>query len=1396
MSCRPGSISPQEKEKLRKRLQKLFQEFEESEAAGSSSKSSKKKNQQNKKDFDKQDNTMVGIKGQQQHNSNSNKKKQQMKKQNTTTTNFKNSEKQQQQETQKKKSSFKVGEGTATKQNGFIKKAKNKTTKEDSSNKKGQLLSKKSQQKNDGVNDKTKQKGSSSSTTKTNEASRQQQAKSDFSPSTKPTLPKVVETTKKLNGNIPQKVKNNHKQQSNQQKNAKLHNQQKNPKKISIEEKTEKSPPNSNTKKQKQQENVNKTSPVVTAPKSISKLNKNQNKKAQKRIAPEDTSSSTAVNKKPKLTKNKAKEQKVNKTITNKKKINKTKRTKNKSKNLHHQLEDEPAEFDINGMTGCVRGGDFDSDYNEDDDEEYNYWMQQENYSSNEDEQQTKEESPTKDNKKSLEKFKKSSGKEMQHFNGQYDESDSEEDYYDSDDDEDAHEFYDDFDDYDDEEEEEEEEEYYSDFDEDDYEEDEDSFDYGMDSDDDYSSNYDEEEDDYGNDSSYEFDHHGDDSEDDEDYQLPKHVPEDLIVHSGTATKRDLKPEDNVSFNSENEDAQIIELEEQATVKVIEQPTAYKKEELIKLKYKVNTPKPITFHRRENTSNATVKVNEPEEDECPKLVPIVDEDGFQLYNPNEESEEEEENLDKEQEDDSMEEELYDDDMEEEISLGSEYEEVNSEDADSLISEDINEKYLNRGQREYDSDVQSIDEDVWQRKYKVDVIDATGFKYEQKTTDSKNESDVEMNDDIKQIPSIKLFKNVNLKTGSSILSTTVIDNKNFKEKVVKEDKTKAKQREEPNEATKSVANHPETAVKETQTLDFNELQDQMDIDSATENVEQEKLIKPLAEYYTKFFNALASNMVLVLLKDPFYVYGTVRLTLLAGAVEVYGHSLQLNAEVEIFSPRGCSVIEIAPSANKNTAPTEDLKELLKSYEKHFALDDLRTITDLFNPETDAVLLLQRNEARKKLVQQFKKFMNENVFPNINNINIDRPLYNTEYLLRCIINSSAQEQKCLRLSKQWKQLHLTTNSRIMLTGGKGVGKSTLLRYLINRHLPKQPEILLIDLDIGQPEVFMPQTVSCTKIKQPLLGPGFMLNLHPDVAYAVGHTNIALCAHKYMSALQKLIAFCKSQEEYQNIPWLINTMGYNKGFGLELISAIAKELPLTDVIQLQSSKDINNFDSILHDHVLTNVPRLMFADFNNTENERSDNLKYRLHVWQSAVEQESRYQKEWEMSAKDMRFAILLARLSEALQGHADWLTDIKPLSASLNELKIVNLLDDTCGNTAEELSKSVEANLVYLCHYEKDFEPLKCFGIGVVRAVDLHIQQLYLIPAVAHSQLKEVNCVALGEMPLPTSLFTNQGSKVKNIAPFVYNTVAANASKAIKQIYHRPRKFLSGKHKSLD
>jgi len=60
--------------------------------------------------------------------------------------------------------------------------------------------------------------------------------------------------------------------------------------------------------------------------------------------------------------------------------------------------------------------------------------------------------------------------------------------------------------------------------------------------------------------------------------------------------------------------------------------------------------------------------------------------------------------------------------------------------------------------------------------------------------------------------------------------------------------------------------------------------------------------------------------------------------------------------------------------------------------------------------------------------------------------------------------------------------------VVCGGKGMGKSTFVRFLVNRSLPVFGEVVCLDLDPGQPEFTIPGCVSAVIVKQPLLGPSF--------------------------------------------------------------------------------------------------------------------------------------------------------------------------------------------------------------------------------------------------------------------------------------------------------------------
>ncbi|EDW48072.1 GM20093 [Drosophila sechellia] len=524
----------------------------------------------------------------------------------------------------------------------------------------------------------------------------------------------------------------------------------------------------------------------------------------------------------------------------------------------------------------------------------------------------------------------------------------------------------------------------------------------------------------------------------------------------------------------------------------------------------------------------------------------------------------------------------------------------------------------------------------------------------------------------------------------------------------------------------------------------------------------------------FENSLKSNHVLAVIKEDLEVYGTLVLTLLCGQISVNGYRARRQEAITIYSPKGLNWVSISPTKTKKPLKNEvDWEEL----NKNFTRAQLDRIKTSFQRQTNAIVLLHRNTSAQQLVDTFGKHMAQNVFPLVNSSN--RPFSQSETLLHCLIQSS-DKMRTLQVPQVWNKLKMHATSRIIIAGGKGVGKSSLLRYLINRNLGQFPSMLLIDLDIGQPEIFVPQTISCTLIDEPLLGPGFLYNRQPEHAIVVGHTNIVLCAEQYARAVIQLVQNIQNDAKYSNIPWLINTMGYNKGFGMELMALLVDRIRPTDLVQIASPIPINNFDSALDHSSLSQIKPIIYC----AEEFKIKKIpKYTLHKLLSAVP--AKEKGTWSLSAKDMRYSNLLARLSSCLTGNAKSFTDCEPLGVSLESLQIQHPTSKSYSR--EELIRGMEANVVYLCHHGEGLA--QCLGIGVVRAIDYERKELYLVPAMPLQKMSLVDCLILGgEQVLPQGFLRDQGQGVSSSVPFVFILEDSKSSKSIQQIYHRAPAFL--------
>lgn len=180
------------------------------------------------------------------------------------------------------------------------------------------------------------------------------------------------------------------------------------------------------------------------------------------------------------------------------------------------------------------------------------------------------------------------------------------------------------------------------------------------------------------------------------------------------------------------------------------------------------------------------------------------------------------------------------------------------------------------------------------------------------------------------------------------------------------------------------------------------------------------------------------------------------------------------------------------------------------------------------------------------------------------------------------------KAVTITSDWSSpladLRPSTVLRVAVCGPKNAGKSTLCKYLVNTLLSRSKSVLYLETDLGQSEVTPPGLVTLTLLKQPLFSPPytnrplFVRNLalsHPhgtSESYCVGPVSPAQVMEEYISKLQVLVERAKRLCS-EDVPLVINNMGWTKGFGVALHADILRMAEPSHVFNLvtNSPKDL---------------------------------------------------------------------------------------------------------------------------------------------------------------------------------------------------------------------------------
>ena len=399
-----------------------------------------------------------------------------------------------------------------------------------------------------------------------------------------------------------------------------------------------------------------------------------------------------------------------------------------------------------------------------------------------------------------------------------------------------------------------------------------------------------------------------------------------------------------------------------------------------------------------------------------------------------------------------------------------------------------------------------------------------------------------------------------------------------------------------------------------------------------------------------------------------------------------------------------------------------------------------------------------------------------------------------------------------------------NKILICGAKGVGKSTLLRYATNRILSLQQPVAILDLDCGQAELSPPGMLTLTIISKPLLSdpPVHMVcggscdhygsrsnNADEDcikheAAYFFGDITSKADPDTYIQMASQLMRRYnqlqeQAKQEYgsdNNIPLLVNTDGWVKGLGYEILSAIIGVVNPGHIIQINGNTKAKTFDmspsnsgSLIHVIQSFDESSLPALDDDNRSCRSTDSRNsstgpllasssdHRIHRLCSyflgghdeMTNLRSRipgnehemisFHKERGLCDPSNIIGLTLSSMRPyAVPFHSvnlyppsgllDNISEIRPLWGMRGDLAINDVIECLNGSIVGLCTKQDTFDAPFMsCSDGSSVPTLNCIGLGIVRSVD-HSKKLFFVLTPVHPQLL-VNVTSLvgGNIGLP-------------------------------------------------
>ncbi|KAF8783194.1 polynucleotide 5'-hydroxyl-kinase nol9-like [Argiope bruennichi] len=485
------------------------------------------------------------------------------------------------------------------------------------------------------------------------------------------------------------------------------------------------------------------------------------------------------------------------------------------------------------------------------------------------------------------------------------------------------------------------------------------------------------------------------------------------------------------------------------------------------------------------------------------------------------------------------------------------------------------------------------------------------------------------------------------------------------------------------------------------------------------------------------------------------HGYVRVTVCFGEVCIFGYELKERKKIKVLSTEGTGLKKAVPVKSWTKGSYVYLTSQLLKLTSNESDIDVDEFVRSIKP-TSAVLIV-----RRLILPPSLRFL-ELYYPNA--VQTQWPRNRKKETLELC---STQDSYVIDISDEFEKISEEINQiiteavsdeekpgpLILVRGEKNLGKSTLIRYLMNSTLNKHPVFYFLDTDLGQTEYTPPGVVSLIRVTKPLLGPPFAHQEKPLKMIFVGSLSPAASPSLYKKSIMCLMKYFK--EHFPREVLFVNTMGWCQGLGELCLQSLRDVVKPTVQVEIVSP-----------DH----TPAL--------EKKVENGVTY-FTVSSKAPPSQSGVSS---FSGKEMRNFNLVAYLGQCHKPYMpiSRIITFDRVCVSWDKIALYVMWKKVPPN---RLVEAIHCSIVALCRADPSFilksenpelpmtlsdEPVcQCLGFGLVIASDETNRLFYVVTPLPLHELKNVNALIKGDVMIPEELILKQD--IKNVAlPFTYSS----------------------------